>query len=504
MSETSTAIRKQLACSFQIEAFATCKDNMRVIFLWYWTLALSWLTITKQRFSVEFSATSAPLVLTAYADELFQLSYDSSYGLVLWVKWGLPPSATSTVAQLSNGVQMLLSVTQRTDGRWTASTTSSSGVETITSPVLSLIAWTHIGVSVCSVTGLLSLYVTEWQGLTAFSSVSASFLSLDPRQTTLTLGSGVVGQVLDCRMSISCLTPSDISAIVTSTTCHDQCPGNCFGPGDRSCNDYIQLIDELVPWTVTSNYYTWTRDDPHLQGHSFGSYFYSFTGWFYQTSISGSWNNLFRSQSLPGDMGVVGQRLFTIFQQSSNYLHITADFSSIVNDITNVNYPVSANQPNILNNWMFVGASLSPTLRSVCYAFSPTDVNTHCTTFPTPSTNNLMWGTTATSALFIGDPYFNGIIGKIADGRYYFGTNLLITDMDARYQARKVGLGTGCASMTSPFECSSCTSGYFLDSASQCKLCNACCLACTGAGNMSCSGCAPPCQLVGGACIGKR
>ena len=134
-------------------------------------LSLSWLPVTKQLYSVEFSATSSPLTLSASTDALFQLSYDSSYTLVMWVKWGLPPTATSVVAQLTTGFQPRLSVTQGTDGRRTA---SSSGLQTISSPVLSTSVWTHIAVSVCSVTGQLSLYGTHWLGVTVSA---ASFLS---------------------------------------------------------------------------------------------------------------------------------------------------------------------------------------------------------------------------------------------------------------------------------------------------------------------------------------
>lgn len=154
---------------------------------------------------------------------------------------------------------------------------------------------------------------------------------------------------------------------------------------------------------------------------------------------------------------------------------------------------------------MFVGVSFSPTLISVCYAIHPDDLSTHSATFTPPNSSNQMWGAASTSALYIdGDQYYNGVIGEIADGRYYFTSALSVVEMEGLFQTQKASFGVGCAYMTSVFKCFSCHSGYFLDGASQCQLCNACCLSCTGPGNMSCSGCAPPCQLEAGVCISKR
>lgn len=448
--------------------------------MWCGVLAVSWMQVTRQFYAVEFSTSSSLMAFSASDNAPFQLSYDTSYGVMLWVKWGLPPSASSVVAKLDNGPQLLLSITQGTDGRWTVSAASISGLETVISSVLSTSVWTHIGVSVCSVTGLLSLHVTQWQGVaTSYSTSTSSFKSLDPGHTTLTLGSGVVGQILDCRMSTSCLDLSDITPIVALAACHDQCPGNCFGPGDRSCNTYIQLTDEQVPWTLDDNYYQWARDDPHLQGHTFNSYSYSFTGWFFHTTTSAV-VNIFRSQNIPGNCCTVGERVFTIFIFDG--LYFAVDFNSLADHHNTLLITVRNTQSSILNKWMFVGASLSPALKSVCYAFFPEDGSTHCTTFPTPSTDNQMWGSATTSALFIGDPYYTKLTGEIADVRYYFSGALSVTEMEALYQAKIASLRVVCASMTSSFEC------Y--------QLCTSCSI-CTSEASSDCPSCAPSAPLQG-------
>lgn len=134
---------------------------MRTDLAWVLVLGAVLFPVTNRLYSVEFSATSSPLVISAADDALYELSYDTSYALVLWVKWGLVPTAASIVAQISNGAQPILAVTQGTNGKWTAAAASSSGLATAISSIYSTTVWTHIGVSVCSVTGQLTLYVTQ-------------------------------------------------------------------------------------------------------------------------------------------------------------------------------------------------------------------------------------------------------------------------------------------------------------------------------------------------------
>ena len=251
-----------------------------------------------------------------------------------------------------------------------------------------------------------------------------------------------------------------------------------------------------MPWPMTGNYFRWYKDDPHLQGHTFNYYSYSFTGWFYRTSNSETWETLFRSQNVPGNLGTVGQRIIAIFLNGLNYLNFAADYAANPNHFNNHQYSGISQ----LNKWRFVGASLSPTLKSFCFAFSPAMVNTQCITFLPPSNQNQMWGTQATSALFIGDSSWGGITGKVADVRYYFSTALSVTDMEVLYQAKRSSIGVGCVAMLSPFECSSCQSGYYL-AAGQCQQCHACCSACAGPGNTACIGaCVSPCVSTAGGC----
>ena len=257
-----------------------------------------------------------------------------------------------------------------------------------------------------------------------------------------------------------------------------------------------------MPWSMTGNYFQWYRDDPHLQGHTFNSYSYSFTGWFYHTSNRAGFITVFRCQNVPGNCCAVGQRILRIYQNSVTGFIFKADYDANPNYSNYLDYPGST----LLNQWQFVGASLSPTLQSLCFAYSPVDLNTRCVTFIPPSTQNQMWGTLTTSTLLIGDSYYGGIAGKVADVRYYFATALSVTDMEGLYQAKRGSVGVNCATLLTPFECSNCLSGCYLNSAGRYQQCNACCSACTGPGNTVCIGvCASPCQLVaGGACTRKQ
>ena len=378
------------------------------------SICLALLQVTKLQYSVEFTAASTPLVLTASSDVLSQLSSDTSYALVIWVKWAIPPIATSVVPQTKNSASARMSVTQGTDGRWTASADSTSGLVNINSPVLSTSVWTHIGVSVCSGAGL-TLYITQWHSATTSYSVSAlAFHSLDPVLTTLSLGTGVVGELLDCRMATSC-----VSSIVSESTCSPLCHSGCFGPGDKSCSDFLQLTDETIPWTVSASYKAWTRDDPHLQSRSFTSTTYSYTGWYYQTSYSVGWTSMFRSRDIAGDCCNIGQRVLTILQNgSSAYMHITMDLNTGGNYHNNVNFPRSGGQPTFLNKWLFLSVSANPLLVSYCFAVYP-DIEASCTIFTRASGANLQWGLFSTSELSIGDTMYAGPIGKIGDQRYY-------------------------------------------------------------------------------------
>ena len=64
---------------------------MRTLLVCPLSLVLALMQVTKLQYSVEFTAASPPIVLAASSDTLFQLSSDTSYALVIWVKWAIPP-----------------------------------------------------------------------------------------------------------------------------------------------------------------------------------------------------------------------------------------------------------------------------------------------------------------------------------------------------------------------------------------------------------------------------
>jgi len=445
--------------------------------------------ITKERFAVEFSSLSTPLTFSSTDDVLFQVSYQSSYSVMLWVRWGVTPSPSSVVAELSSQGQSLITVTKASDGKWTASAAGLNGLVTVTSSVYAMTVWTHVMVSACSVTSELSLFVTQWQGATSSYSTSATaFNALSPESTTLTLGSGFIGLVLDCRLATSCLTQTDVTSVTLSAVCSSRCGSGCFGPGDRACNDYIQLTDETDPLNVAGDRFTWTRDDPHLQGHSFAGSTYSFTGWYYQSDLFSA-ANLFRSANVPGDCCDPGQRVVLLNLPVGGPLSVVTDLSLLPS------WENTANVPPYIDTWMFVGVAISPGSVKVCIALF-SDLFPTCDSYSLPLGNTSeSWGTSSASTLSLGDTQLMGVVGMIADQRYYFNSAVDLLNSFAR---RNTYCGESCTSCSSPFDCSYCAPGHYLDTSGasdKCRLCNACCVSCIGAGSNLCISCASPCQL---------
>lgn len=444
-------------------------------------LALALLQVTNPLYSVEFSASSSSLAFSASSDVLYQLSYENSYSLVLWVKLEEVPTASTVVAQLTSPGQSLLQISQGTDGVWKAS----AGQIILSSSVYSVSVWTHVAVSMCSALSLLSLYVTQWQGITSLFTISASTsMDYDPILSSLQLGAGMIGQLLDCRIGTICLDMAEVTSIVSSASCHPQCQSGCFGPGDKACDDFIQLTDQVTPQLMTGNYLQWTRDDPHLQHRSFTSTSYSFTGWYHQTASSVS-RSFFRSANIPGDSSTSGQRILGIFETEASVLTLAADLNSITNWYEKVELP------SMLDYWMYVGVGMTPTTLNLCYFRLPSLSET-CEIYARPG-NALQWGTSAASTIAIGDVYYGGILGQIADQRYYFNSGLSTTALVDIFNLRRTQCGLGCNICASPFQCSTCGLGYYLDGFTQCQPCNSCCLSCSAAGG--CDSCAPECPL---------
>lgn len=255
---------------------------------------------------------------------------------------------------------------------------------------------------------------------------------------------------------------------------------------------------------MSGNYLEWTRDDPHLQGHALPVSAYSFTGWYYQSSAR-TWTNIFRSGNIPGNCCDVGQRVLGLFQNADPgpFFSYSADLDNLANNNCQLNIAVRLTQAiPFIGNWVYIGMSVRPGQMNFCYAIWPN--SPVCSSSPPMIAGNfLQWGTTSAATISIGDVYHGGVVGKIADQRYYLNSALTTADMTAKYTARKLYCGENCLSCALPFECSGCSLGNYLNSASQCQPCNACCLGCSGAGNSACIQCYSACVLTAGACIRK-
>ena len=471
------------------------------------TIVAASLRLIDQTYSKTFLPTGSPLVFQASSDQLYQCTYTASYSLLTWVKISRLPSSPLIFLSLRNGVLPVLQVTKGVDGSYTATAAVDycGGTVSVSLPGSAPPEWSHVAVIVCAA-GTLRLAVTPWQGATATATTASAqgFLVFDPGFAELWLG-GLTGSVLDGQLLDTqffcgvCTTLSEVSAaILVSTGCNSKCVGGCTGPGDKSCNDYLQLSDEKTPLTMAANsFLSYKVGDSLLQDRTIAAASYSYTGWYYETENVRGWRNLVRFQTITGNYGVYGQRAAALFRNSSPYLHSRFDGSTAPNwGVADQPLP-----PGYFNGWTFYSFSVCNGAVTACYALHST-VTLACKS-GSPTGGTATWGNTPNSAIFIGDSYYGGgIQGKIADSRFYFTACKSQAELQSLFDQRKAELVLNCIS-GGPLDCSTCASGFYL-SAGLCPSCNSCCSSCSGPGPSACLSCSPACvQTAPTTCVSK-
>lgn len=281
------------------------------------------LQVISGKYSSEFNSASSALTFASNSDELYRLETSETYSVLTWVKFQIQPTTSLPYVFLKASGAAILTLSKGIDGSLKAQAVTLSG-GTVTASLIGPVApqWTHVAAFVCSTT--LTLVVTPWQG-TTISTVQTSaetFKSYDSATSALILGGtpgsmmivkSIQGQLLDTKFDTVCVTLGDIAAIVGSAVCHSQCATGCSGPGDKSCNEYIQLMEEAKPKSVNRDIISWTSSDPHLQGKSLVSSDYAFTGWYFLSTSTVYTASMFRLENVYASCCATGNRVMVIF-----------------------------------------------------------------------------------------------------------------------------------------------------------------------------------------------
>jgi len=293
-----------------------------MVTLWLWACASAvLLQLISQHYSLEFSGNTH---LFASSDSLLYAAvFNRSFSVLLWVKVQIQPTASSMVfLSIEKSGSVGLSIRKETNGDFVVFAKSAClGIVSTTHAGPTAPEWVHLGVIVDSRGPTLTLGVTVWDNFsTSFVSTpnTETFEAYDPADTTITLGNALFtvsrtqGQMLDLVFADYPLSRNFVSFRALDTPCHDQCPGNCSGPGDKSCSKYIQLTEEVTPSTTTTH--CWNKSDPHLQGLTSSSTKYSFTGWYFITALGAPthYSTLFRTLNVLKDTATPGQHLIHI------------------------------------------------------------------------------------------------------------------------------------------------------------------------------------------------
>ena len=150
-------------------------------------------------------------------------------------------------------------------------------------------------------------------------------------------------QIVDLRYYINyVLLDADITSIYMNTSCHSSCT-NCNGPGNYSCNDFIQLIDPNVGWTGDGSsgqyglsYVKWSTSDSFMMGKTFSGNASAFSGWVNCSYIHNNWVNLFRAaEANDNGCGSKG-RTPAIFHHPStgyHYTHCKGGSQNVINTV---------------------------------------------------------------------------------------------------------------------------------------------------------------------------
>jgi len=154
-----------------------------------------------------------------------------------------------------------------------------------------------------------------------------------------------------------------------------------------------------------------------------------------------------------------------------------------------------------MNKWMFVSGAVSSTANMFLH-YHILGSQYLYTAEKSVSGTPYTWGRSADSAICLGDLDYGGIIGPLGDVRYYYDSFLTAANAGSLLLQRKRYCGEGCLQCISPFQCSACDSGFYLDTL-HCKRCNYCCTRCTGPGAEQCTTCAPSCTQSASSCVRK-
>lgn len=431
-----------------------------------------------------FTSSSLPLTYYPSSDALCSVSYQTSGTLTAWVRFAALPTSSQEFFFVQGSGKNNVKASMGIDGSVQVEVNTLCAGVVITLSSLPTLVWLHIGVSIQPSWQLIAS-VIGWNGVqTSQTKPILPYVMYDSSVSFIALGGRAPvsnSDMADARFYENALSLSDIANDAAVGTCQSGCLF-CSGP---LCI-YYTLIGKNTAKTVNA------ISEPISLGLTQDHTSYAFTGWFYFTETDAGYRTLFRLTLTSNNCCNIGDRVMVILLvKDTNSLQFPYDTPTATNSyLPNLSLPVTLTQVGYQNKWVYVATSLSNGWNTNCYGlFSDTSLT--CVTGATAAGGNLAWGVTATSRLYLGDPYHFSIIGKEADARMFFQP-WTEAQFNSMFQQRKLTCVDNCSNCSDLMACTSCINGFYL-SGGQCLRCSSCCQTCTGV-STNCIVCASTCS----------
>lgn len=386
----------------------------------------------------------------------FCLATASHFTLSAWVKMDLPLTSPTDFLSVRSGNETIVRVTKEVNG------VVSAGVKLTTGELVEIQVegaqpqeWELVTVSI-SAQQELTLCSAQWRGVPMCRStpIASPSLPIQTASTVVFVGAGatgpsIQGQILDAKLLLGqALDYLGIEDLVMAKTCATTCNGNCWGPGNLSCNSHVPLISEEHA-NFLGEMKTWSSRSPVLQALKLEGAEGGFSAWVY-------------------DAGTGPATYFSAFNQTVEHLALSRTPENALELCISTSSspafcqesPAQAIQPGkwtYMAGWVSLTAKPGPDLGA---------------SFMEHRTLNLCWGAWENSALncksqpMMGTPgrwesvttyQIGAFTGQMVSANLYKTGLNLATAQDQFLNQR---CNSGCQSCSSPHLCSQCFPGF--------------------------------------------